>query len=32
MQINNTTTSLKLLANESKLRVVGGSIIKGDKG
>ena len=32
MQVNNTTTSLKLSANESKLRVVGGSIIKGDKG
>ena len=32
MQINNTTTSLKLSANESKLRVVGGSVIKGDKG
>lgn len=32
MQINNTTTSLKLSSNESKLRVVGGSVIKGDKG
>lgn len=32
MQVNNTTSSLKLSANESKLRVVGGSIIKGDKG
>lgn len=32
MQINNTTTSLKLSANETKLRVVGGVAIKGEKG